>query len=209
MLHFRIVPKQGVLYMLFGPQHNPIITIPDWNMLKSLWPAIIKSKTSEKLSVIRLKENIVNTVSKYFPTITIELEVPDDCLTAARVLWEHVPRPALPQPDESAIREGAQNLKRFSESNVMAYNDLLDELIRCILEESLHWRHRLMAMSFIRDLIHPDHVYSVKIVRYFLQALVHDSLEERKIAIKVMANILGQQKRKHSKVRCATNILSL
>lgn len=185
--------------MLLGSQ-DPLITMQDWNILRSLWPAIVLSKTSEKLSVIVLKGTIVDTISKCFPTTTIELEVPNTCLTAARALWEHFPRPTLPQPNEDEIQEGVRNLKLFSESNLTAYNDLLDELLRCILEEQLHWRHRLMAMSFIRDLVHPNQIYSAKIVRYFLQALVHDSLEERKIAIKIVVFMLKQQKRKHPKV---------
>lgn len=187
--------------MLFGPQNDPIITVQYWSILRSLWPAIVLSKPSEKLSVIRLKEDVVDTVSKCFVTPTIELEVPDSCLTAARALWDHFPRPALPQPSEDEIQEGVRNLKQLGEFNLAAYNGLLDELLRCILEESLHWRHRLMAMSFIRDLVHPDQIYPAKIVRYFLQALVHDSLEERKIAIKIVVFMLRQQKREHPKVQ--------
>lgn len=203
MLHSKTF-RQGALYTLFGPQFDPIITVQHWSILRSLWPAIVLSKPSEKLSVIRLKETIVDSVSKHFITATIELEVPDSCVTAARALWEHFPRPAVPQPSEDEIQEGVRNLKQFSESNLAAYNGLLDELLRCILEESLHWRHRLMAMSFIRDLVQPKQVYSARIVRYFLQALVHDSLEERKIAIKTVVFMLKQQKRKHPKVgiRC-------
>lgn len=186
--------------MLLGPQHAPIITEGDWNVLRSLWPAIVLSKPSEKLSVIRLKENIVDTISKCFYMNMIELEVPDRCLTAARALWEGFPQPTLPQPNEIETQKGAQNLKQLSESNLAMYTGILDELLRCILEESLHWRHKLMAMSFIRDLVHPNQVYSAKMVRYFLQALIHDSLEERKIAIKTVIFMLKQQKRKHPKV---------
>lgn len=191
---------KGVLYMLLGPQHVSIITEADWNMLRSLWPAIVLSKPSEKHSVILLKENIVDTITKYFFTSTIELEVPDRCLIAACELWKNFPQPTLSQPDNIQIQKGMQNLKQLSESNVVAYTALLDELLRCILEESLHWRHKLMAMSFIRDLVHPNHVYSAKIVRYFLQTLIHDSLEQRKIAIKIVIFMLKQQKRKHPKV---------
>ncbi|KAM0724588.1 Proteasome activator complex subunit 4B [Formica fusca] len=191
---------KGVLYMLLGPQHGPIITERDWSILKSLWPAIVLSKPSEKLSVIRLKENIVNIISKCFYMNTIELQIPDRCLIAARTLWKNFPQPTLPQPNEIETQKGAQNLKQLSESNLMAYTGLLDELLRCILEESLHWRHKLMAMSFIRDLVHPNQIYSAKIVRYFLQALIHDSLEERKIAIKIVVFMLKQQKRTHPKV---------
>lgn len=192
--------EQGVLYMLLGPQHAPIVTRGDLNILTSLWPAIVLSKPSEKLSVIRLKQNIVDTISKYFCLTTLELEISDTCLTAARMLWKHFPQPILPQPNQKEIEEGIRNLEQLNQSNLEAYNDLLDELLRCILEESLHWRHKLMSMTFIRDLVHPNQAYSAKLVRYFLQALIHDSLEERKIAIRIVTFMLKQQKRKHSKV---------
>ena len=160
---------------MLGPQHAPIITQGDLDILTSLWPAIVLSKPSEKLSVIRLKQNIVDTISKYFCLNTLELEISDMCLTAAQALWKHFPQPVLLQPDQNEIEEGAWNLKQLNQSNLKAYSDLLDELLRCILEESLHWRHRLMAMTFIRDLVHPNQVYSAKLVRYFLQLI--ESLE--------------------------------
>ncbi|KYQ53699.1 Proteasome activator complex subunit 4 [Trachymyrmex zeteki] len=200
---------KGVLYILLGPQHAPIITRGHLDMLTSLWPAIVLSKPSEKLSVIRLKQNIVDTISKYFCLNTLELEISDTCLTAAQTLWKHFPQPALPQPDQNEVEEGAWNLKQFNQSNLKAYSDLLDELLRCILEESLHWRHRLMAMTFIRDLVHPDQVYSAKLVRYFLQALIHDSLQERKIATRVVTFMLKQQKRKHLKYTITVDVHNL
>ncbi|XP_011068182.1 PREDICTED: proteasome activator complex subunit 4B-like [Acromyrmex echinatior] len=199
---------KGVLYILLGPQHAPIITQGDLDILTSLWPAIVLSKPSEKLSVIRLKQNIVDTISKYFCLNTLELEISDTCLTAAQALWKHFPQPALLQPDQNEIEEGAWNLKQLNQSNLKAYSNLLDELLRCILEESLHWRHRLMAMTFIRDLVHPNQVYSAKLVRYFLQALIHDSLQERKIATRVVTFMLKQQKRKHLKITVDIHNLS-
>ncbi|XP_029164235.1 proteasome activator complex subunit 4B-like isoform X2 [Nylanderia fulva] len=191
---------KGVLYMLLGPRHAPLITGEDCSMLRSLWPAVVLSKPSEKLSVIRLKENVVDIISKYFYMNTIKLEIPDRCLTTARGLWESTPRATPPQPDDLEVERAAENLKQLNEFNLTTYMDLLDELLRCVHEESLHWRHRLMAMSFMRDLFHPNHIYSARIVRYFLQALIHDSLKERKIAIKTVVFMLKQQKRKHPKV---------
>ncbi|XP_012226473.1 proteasome activator complex subunit 4B-like [Linepithema humile] len=190
---------KGVLYLLLGSESS-VITKVDLNILRSLWPAIVLSKPSEKLSVIRLKEEIVLAVNKHFYTSMIKFEMPDSCLTAARALWKHFPQPSLPQPDENEMQKGVQNLRKMNESNLTAYTGLQDELLRCILEESLHWRHKLMAMGFIRDLVHPDQAYSAQVVRYFLQTLIHDSLEERKIAIRVVIFMLKQQKRKHPKV---------
>ncbi|XP_043684421.1 proteasome activator complex subunit 4B-like isoform X1 [Vespula pensylvanica] len=191
---------KGVLYILFGPQHDPIMTKRDWNMLRSLWPRIVLSKPSEKLSVIRLKENLIETVKNNFPTYVITLEIPDRCLIAASKLWNTFPYPTLMQLNENEIQRGLQKLKEHSESNLVAYHGLLDDLLNAILEENLHWRHRLMSMNFIKSLVHPEQIYSPKIVRYFLEALIHDSLEERKIAIRTVIYMLKQQKRKHPKI---------
>ncbi|XP_054011040.1 proteasome activator complex subunit 4B-like isoform X2 [Hylaeus anthracinus] len=191
---------KGVLYILFGPQQDPIIMKRDWKMLRSLWPAIVLSKTSEKLSVIRLKENLVETVNKHFPTISIKLELPETCLTIAANLWSTYPQPNLPQPSKEEIEKGLEIVRETEESNLTSYNGLVDDLYCALLEKNLHWRHRLMAMSFIRDLVHPDQMYPPKVVRYFLEALIHDSLQERKIAIKVVMFMLKQQKREHLKI---------
>lgn len=172
----------------------------DWNMLRSLWPRLVLSKPSEKLSVIRLKENLIDTVKNNFPTYVITLEIPDRCLIAASKLWSTFPYPTLAQLNENEIQRGLQKLNEQSESNLLAYHGLLNDLLNAILEENLHWRHRLMSMNFIRCLVHPDQIYSPRMVRYFLGALIHDSLEERKIAIRTVIYMLKQQKRKHPKV---------
>ncbi|XP_076166569.1 proteasome activator complex subunit 4 isoform X2 [Ptiloglossa arizonensis] len=191
---------KGVLYILFGPRQDPIIMKRDWKMLRSLWPAIVLSKTSEKLSVIRLKENLMGTINKRFPTIAIKLQLPETCLTIAANLWTTYPQPNLSQPTKDEIEKGLEILRETEESNFNSYNALVDDLFRALLKKNLHWRHRLMAMGFIRELVHPDQMYPPKVVRYFLEALIQDSLRERKIAIQVVMYMLKQQKRKHPKV---------
>lgn len=189
-----------MLYILFGPRQDPIIMKRDWKMLRSLWPAIVLSKTSEKLSVIRLKENLMGTINKRFPTIAIKLQLPETCLTIAANLWTTYPQPNLSQPTKDEIEKGLEILRETEESNFNSYNALVDDLFRALLKKNLHWRHRLMAMGFIRELVHPDQMYPPKVVRYFLEALIQDSLRERKIAIQVVMYMLKQQKRKHPKV---------
>ncbi|XP_043255483.1 proteasome activator complex subunit 4A-like isoform X1 [Colletes gigas] len=191
---------KGVLYILFHSKIDPIIMKRDWNMLRSLWPAIVLSKTSEKLSVIRLKEHLVEIINERFPTITIKHKLPETCATLAIDLWATYPQPNLPQPTKDEIEKALEILRETGESNLVSYNGLVGDLFRALSEKNLHWRHRLMAMSFIRDLIHPDQTYPPKVVRYFLEALIHDSLQERKVAIKVVAYMLKQQKRKHPKI---------
>lgn len=187
--------------MLFGRQKGSLVMQRDWKFIRALWPALVLSQTSEKLSVIELKESIVETVNRNFPTIMISVDIPDSCVSAAAVLWDSTPRPSLSQPNVNDIESGKNTLKIISDENLKAYNGLLDELVQSILQKNLHWRHRIMAMNFIRTLVHPGQNYSSDIVRYFVGALIHDSLHERKIAIQVMVFILKQLKRKHPKVQ--------
>ncbi|XP_021936150.1 proteasome activator complex subunit 4B-like isoform X2 [Zootermopsis nevadensis] len=191
---------KGTLYVLLGPRQNPLVTRHNWEMLLNLWPAIVCSKPSEKLSVIRLMENIVETVHKHFPTITISLQIPDPCLDAARRLWKSDPAPCFPVVSEEEVAVGSQQLEDRNHYNLDQYQALLSSLIDAMEHENLHWRYHAMALSFLRDLVHPDLAYPARIVRYFLLTLIHDSLELRKIAIRSTVFLLKQQKRSHKKI---------
>ncbi|KAJ9582853.1 hypothetical protein L9F63_022812, partial [Diploptera punctata] len=191
---------KGSLYVLLGPKQNPLVTRHDWEMLMNLWPAIVRTIPSEKLSVIRLLENLVESVHKHFPTITISLEIPDECLLAAQRLWKSEPAPSFEIASEDAISLGKTQLEERNKFNSRQYLALLDSLMDAIEKDNLHWRYHSMALSFMRDLVHPDLQYPARIVRYFLQMLIHDSLELRKIAIRSTVFLLKQQKQTHKKI---------
>lgn len=57
-----------------------------------------------------------------------------------------------------------------------------------------------MGLSFIRDMVHPDVNYSPQVVKFFLHALINDSIGVRKIALKVCMFILMQNKPKFKKI---------
>nr|XP_033324313.1 proteasome activator complex subunit 4A-like [Megalopta genalis] len=191
---------KGALYILFSSSEESIIMKCDWKTLRSLWPALVLSKISEKLSVVRLKDILVHSVNKRFPTFAISHEIPEACLTTASKLWTSEPRPNFPLPTENEIEQGLEAFKEVGKNNLAYYTGLMDELLNALLEKNLHWRHRLMAMYFIRNLVHPEQIYPPKVIRYFMGALIHDSLQERQIATRVAVYILKQLKRKHPKV---------
>lgn len=173
----------------------------DRNIMRDLWTTLVLSKPCEKLSIIRLKEDIVKIINKQFTTIAITFEIPNTCLELATALWSTNPQPNLPQPTEDEIAEGLKIARTFNESNLASYNGLVNDLLNALLEKNLHWRHRLMALDFIRYLVHPEQIYPSKVVRYFLETLIHDSLTERNIALRVVICMLQQQKREHPKVK--------
>jgi hypothetical protein len=63
--------------VLLGPKQNPLVTKHNWELLSELWYVLVTAMPSEKNSVIRLVEKLVESVHKHFPTITINIEVCD------------------------------------------------------------------------------------------------------------------------------------
>ncbi|XP_003702630.2 proteasome activator complex subunit 4A [Megachile rotundata] len=191
---------KGVLHILLDSQENPILMRHDWNTLRSLWSALVLSKPSEELSIIRLKNDLVKFINSQFSTVAITYEMSNVCLTISTDLWKTYPRPNLPQPCEDEITKGLKIIQMFNETNLASYKGLVSDLLNALLEKNLHWRHRLMALDFIRHLVHPEQIYPPEVVRYFVETLIHDSLSERNIAFRVVTCMLQQQKREHPKI---------
>ncbi|GLH02190.1 Proteasome activator complex subunit 4 [Gryllus bimaculatus] len=192
---------KGALYVLLGRKQNPVVARHDWYVLNSLWPAIVRAHPSEKISVIRLLENLVDVVHKQFPTITINLEIPDSCEAAGQDLWASVPRESHDFATKDLIEEGKKQLILKNQYNLEQYLSLLHSLNNAIENENLHWRFHSMALSFLRDLVHPDVAYPPAVVKCFLNTLVNDSIELRKIAIRSVIFLLKQQKRTQKVVK--------
>lgn len=190
--HARHEEFKGCLYVLLGPKNTPLIARHDWSFVQDIWPRLLKANPSEKPSVIGLVTLLVDAVHKHFPTISIRLQIPDRCIESAQAYGGE-------QITPTEVQEGVVELLRKSDVSERIYYDVLNTLYESLASGQLHWRQHTMAVSFVRDLVHPDCKYGTNIVRYMLQALVHDSLEIRKLAIRCVIFILKQQKRKHVK----------
>ncbi|XP_063991508.1 proteasome activator complex subunit 4B-like [Diachasmimorpha longicaudata] len=190
---------KGLLYLLLGPRNNSLVATRDWNFLRNLWPALLMSKPSEKMSVIKLKNCLADTIFRGFHNVAIKLDVPDRCVEIAGELWESSPRPSLLQPTDGEIQVGLKEMKQCEGENIENYEALVEAIVSAI-ENNCHWRQRAMGMKLLRDLAHSQRNYPIRVMNYFLNALLHDSLEERKIAIAVVVTILRQLKREHKKI---------
>ncbi|KAF7990670.1 hypothetical protein HCN44_000475 [Aphidius gifuensis] len=194
---------KGLLYLLAGPRPNALIVPRSWEFLKNIWPALVLSKPSEKPSVIRLKNNLTETISRYMPTIGIKLFLTDKSINIASELWMTYPKPLLTMPNIDDINNGKIELLKLEKINETYYDELIDSILTGI-QTNCHWRQRSMGMRLLRDLAHPDRNYPIKVVNYFLNALINDTLQERKIAILTVSSIMQQLKRKHNKITIDT-----
>ncbi|XP_074105098.1 proteasome activator complex subunit 4 [Cotesia typhae] len=191
--------QKGLHYLLLGPRPNSLLITRNWSILRSLWPALVTAQLSEKMSIIRLKGAMQNIVSSGLSTIALKLELPDGCVKTAGELWNYTPKPSVIRPGETEINEGFIELRKQEAENIDNYDNLICDLLKAI-QSNCHWRQRTMGMRLITDLAHLDRPFPLEVINFFLNSLIHDSLEERKIAASVIACILRQQKRERVKV---------
>lgn len=193
---------QGVLYTITGDPKNACLKNGDWEVLSNILPALVLSKPSEKPSIINQLQYIIKMIPVSYYSINFELNLLDSCLTSASSLWNTAGiQLTFPKPTENEIEKGILRQKSSNESKLKAYNNIFDQLSIAISKKNLNSRHRAMAMQFMDALIHPNYLLPTLAVKHFLQALISDSLRERKLAWSVISKCLKQLKRKCTKVR--------
>ncbi|KAK9752668.1 Proteasome-substrate-size regulator, mid region [Popillia japonica] len=190
---------KGCLYILLGPKGTPIVARHNWAFIREIWPTLILSKPSEKQSIVNLMTSLNDVINRYFPTIHITLKLSEKCIERALELANTSNVINLDNFQEQ-INNSAEKMKKNSGDNLTTYNDILDMLLSAAANRNLHWRHQTMSLSLIQYLVHPDVIYNADIVKYFLSALVNDSIAIRKIALKVMLFVMLQNKPKFKKI---------
>ncbi|XP_060526500.1 proteasome activator complex subunit 4-like [Cylas formicarius] len=191
---------KGCLYILLGPKGTPIIARHDWNFIKEVWPLVIRSMPSEKPSIVKLVTGLTDAVYKYFPTIAIKLMIPERTLSAAYRLADTRPFTCDLSSFKRFIDDGKIYLKKISLEREQAYNQTINNLLDACESGNLHWRYNAMAITFIKSLVHFDVHYNPRVVKYFLQATISESLNIRKNAMKVLVFITIQNKPKFKKI---------
>ncbi|XP_017776330.1 PREDICTED: proteasome activator complex subunit 4-like isoform X2 [Nicrophorus vespilloides] len=185
---------KGCLYILLGPKSSPIIARHDWQFIKEIWPMIVTSKPSEKISIVNLMDSVVSYVHTYFPTIAINFEIPEKTLKVAYDFAEAGTKKICLDDFTEEIQSSSEKLRLRSLDNLNTYNEILDMLLEAATTGNLHWRYHMMAVCFLRDLVHCHVRYNANVVRFFLSMLINESLKIRKLAMKAVVFILIQNK---------------
>jgi proteasome activator subunit 4 len=186
---------KGALFVIGTNRRHRMLLKHDWSTVEKLWVAFMKTKLSEKLSVVRLMESITEGVNSEFQTIAIEIEVSDQMAALGEKLM--VDKSKLPP---NYLQIGAQKLAARNEENRTIYHRLINEIINHSHEQTLHWRYNLLCSTLVNDLMHPVAFYSPLVSQTFARNLIHDSVFERVIALKICNTIMKQQKREHVKI---------
>lgn len=128
---------KGCLFVLLGPKSTPLIARHDWNFVSEIWPYLVTSQPSEKPSVINLMNLIVEAVHKHFPTISIKMEIPQQCLDTALLLKNSVPKIDQSLVTEDEIQFGLTELQVISKKNEDTYCTIMDMLHDALTSGSL------------------------------------------------------------------------
>ena len=102
--------------------------------------------------------------------------------------------------ENQELEQAAQYEKNWGKTNEELYYQLLDNLVEILNSGSLHWRMYNLAFNMLCLQLRADLPAPAKVVRVFVQNLLHDAIAVRKVAIKGVAAICKQQKRKHKKI---------
>lgn len=165
----------------------------NWNLIRDLWVAVARILPSEKPSIIQLLSAISTLLYRTIETTSVHLTFTEDCIRSAQVLSES-------NFGEEELKQASQKEIDWGKTNEKLYYDLLDSLVGLLTSGSLHWRMYNLSFNMLCLQLRADLPAPPEVIRIFVHNLLHDAIAVRKIAIKGMAAILKQQKKKHKKI---------
>uniref|UniRef100_A0AAG5D0L9 Proteasome activator complex subunit 4 C-terminal domain-containing protein n=1 Tax=Anopheles atroparvus TaxID=41427 RepID=A0AAG5D0L9_ANOAO len=183
---------KGVLCLLYLKRRPRLITMNDWAFLARVWPALLRSKLSEKPSVVKLLDALRNVIHSEAPTYLLEVDIGEQVVERALALRTRV--------DELDLLAGQAARERANKRNLELYYQLTGDILSTVENNKLHWMYHYLASVMLTSVSHPYAAHPPAVVLFAVHNLIHDSLVERKLAIQLMLNIFRQQKRQRKKV---------
>uniref|UniRef100_A0A1Q3F8W9 Proteasome activator complex subunit 4 n=1 Tax=Culex tarsalis TaxID=7177 RepID=A0A1Q3F8W9_CULTA len=183
---------KGILYVLVSNRRSRLIIKHDWEFLNRIWVTLLQSKLSEKPSVVKLLDAVTDVINNEFPTTTTEIEISEACVACGLALRT--------REDALDLEAGLRARLAKNKRNVQLYYDLIAQILSKVEHDKLHWRYHYMATTMLFNLVHPLSKFPASVAQFAVNNLIHDSLDERKMAICLLNHILRQQKREHVKV---------
>ena len=165
----------------------------NWNVVKDLWIAVARISPSEKPSIIQLVTAISTLLYRTIETTSIHLKFTPECIASAQeVMGASI--------SENELEQASRNEEELGQKNEQMYNELLASLVGLLNSGTLHWRMYNLAFNMLCLQLRADLPAPPEVVHVFVHNLLHDAIAVRKIAIKGVAAIFKQQKKKHPKI---------
>lgn len=193
---------KGALYVILGNSKRNMATKRSWEIISDLWPAITQAQHSEKPSILKVIDDLINKVDKNMESPAIKTKTTDSVISAGqKLLQQRAPYQSVVMELNSAqLKIGEQFEQKESEENLRLYNKLVEELVQLVNTGNLTWKFSHIGLVFLSLLLRHDTPAPASLVELDVKTMVHDSLHARKLATAAVSAILKQQKRKHKTV---------
>uniref|UniRef100_A0A182PCD4 Proteasome activator complex subunit 4 C-terminal domain-containing protein n=1 Tax=Anopheles epiroticus TaxID=199890 RepID=A0A182PCD4_9DIPT len=183
---------KGILCLLFIKRRGRLISQNNWLYLSRVWPALLRSKLSEKPSIVRLVDGLKKMIDGQSPTYLLEVDIGEKVVERALALRTQV--------DELDLAAGQAARERQNKRNLELFRQLAVDIVQTVETSKLHLRYHYLASAMLINLCHPYAEHPPSVTRLAVNHLIHDSVVERKLATQLLLGIFRQQKRPQKKV---------
>ncbi|XP_034834096.1 proteasome activator complex subunit 4-like isoform X1 [Maniola hyperantus] len=189
---------KGALHIILYPKQGPMIAKQDWDVVRTLWPAILKAPLSEKPSIQRLEQAFSDCLHRQFPAVNTRLTISDGAIEAAQNL---LPKAELNDLEFKAMLDKAVEKElATSDRTEKVYNELIEELVDIAETPNVQWRRLELAMQMLTYCPLVQTPYPPSAVRLVVRSLLHDDIAVRRTAQKLTLYALKQRKNKIKKI---------
>ncbi|CAF2578163.1 unnamed protein product [Rotaria sp. Silwood2] len=180
--------SQGCLYILLGNDSFFLLKNITWAKMEKLWPLIPSINHTEKLTIQNLIQQISRKIKKEFITKGIIQNTNEESIRTAVALW----RPL----ESNEIQAGYQVHEEQYRINIESYNNLMEKLYLFLIRNTVTWKQQQIAMLLMTYAFEKHIPILNCCIQTFVDLLIHDNIEFRKLAVNIIAGVCRLQKPK-------------
>uniref|UniRef100_A0A5S6QTL5 Proteasome activator complex subunit 4 C-terminal domain-containing protein n=1 Tax=Trichuris muris TaxID=70415 RepID=A0A5S6QTL5_TRIMR len=176
----------------------------DWSMVSKAWPALVRSRVSDKVSITDTLAEAMVIGLKTFSSFAVEYQIPNEVATLGKNLWviadrgAVVPSQAIPQQYEIDI--SLDRLKEENRNNLIASKALAHQMIEAGKEKTTPSVHLQLAWRLLFVIMQHDKGLPADGVKVFVNLLTDCRYSVRETAIHAITCQLMCRARKTDKV---------
>ncbi|CAF3001054.1 unnamed protein product [Rotaria sp. Silwood2] len=180
--------SQGCLYILLGNDSFFLLKNITWAKMEKLWPLIPSINHTEKLTIQNLIQQISRKIKKEFITKGIIQNTNEESIRTAVALW----RPL----ESNEVQAGYQVHEEQYRINIESYNNLMEKLYLFLIRNTVTWKQQQIAMLLMTYAFEKHIPILNCCIQTFVDLLIHDNIEFRKLAVNIIAGVCRLQKPK-------------
>ncbi|ORY02341.1 hypothetical protein K493DRAFT_312115 [Basidiobolus meristosporus CBS 931.73] len=172
---------KGALYLLrMRPFQSAYLR--DWGTMAGFMKVIFDGRHEQKESIQKLIEVVYLEFTYRYVSPTLTFEITEETVKAAARMLARDDTETLAQ--EAALKIGERN-----DANVKIYLELIQDLLKIVHANNLHWRFARMAILFLGILLtRKDQPVNWEVVEYLAKAAVSELIVLRSVALKALNN---------------------